>query len=242
MSWIAVAIAGSAVLGAGTSMMAADKAAAGGERGIQMQAGQAGMNKMELDPFRNFGVQNMTALQQGLGIGNWDGGYTANGFDPNAPLMKPFSLADFKESPAYQFNLAEGTKAIDKAANARGNLYAPQTLQDISKFAQGTASNEFNNAYNMFNQNQTNQYNRLAGGVQTGLGAASALSGVNTNLANNMSEGAQGIGNAQGAGIMGAGNAVQGGIGQYYNQYLMNQILKQNQGSFVGGGAGVTGV
>lgn len=224
MTWVAVGLVGSAVVGGVASNMAANKQAGGGKDAMNFQKATENKNRMLLDPYAQGGMYGMSAMREGLGV---NGGH----YDPNSPLMKPFSLQDFNASPAYQFNLAEGTKAIDKAANARGNLYAPQTLQDISKFSQGTASNEFNNAYNMYNQNQGNQFNRLATLSGQGIGAAGALAGVSTQMSNQIGNTMEGIGNAQASGIMGANNAIQGGIGQAYNQYLMNQIMKQNNGS-----------
>jgi len=157
MTWVAVGVG---VAGVASSMMASKKQAQGGENALRLQGDMYNQNKQELDPYRNFGVQNMTALQQGLGIGSWDQehGYNATGFNPNAPLTRQFTLQDFHESPAYQWNLQQGTDALNKSAAARGNYYAPETLKNLSNYTQGAASNEYWNAANAFRNWQGDVY------------------------------------------------------------------------------------
>lgn len=144
-------------------------------------------------------------------------------------LIKPFGLEDFKASPAYQFNLEEGRKAIDKAAAARGKYYQPSTLQDIAKFSQGLASNEFQNAYNNYNTSIGNIYSRLANLSGSGQNAAAQLGGFGAQTAGAIGNNLIGAGNAQAAGTIGAANAVTGAANQGYNAYVLNQILGRNQ-------------
>src|SRR6266852_1438210 len=92
--------------------------------------------------------------QAGMAPGGGPGGFGS--------LTQPFGMAQFQQSPGYQFNLSQGQMAIDKAAASRGNFYAPQTLQDVSKFSQGLASNEFQQGLqNYMGQNQQT-YNMLS--------------------------------------------------------------------------------
>jgi hypothetical protein len=150
--------------------------------------------------------------------------------DPmTAPLTRPFSLADFQESPNYQFNLQQGQKAIEKASAARGMFYAPQTLQDISKFSQGMASNEFMNSYNMFNQNQKSIWDRLYAMSGGGQNAAAQTGAFGTQVGGQVGNNITGGGNAQAAGIIGQGNALAGIGNNAYNSYVMQQIMSNNQ-------------
>lgn len=153
---------------------------------------------------------------------------TASGVS-QAPLLKPFSLADFQESPAYQFNLNEGRKAIEKSAATRGMYYAPQTLQDVAKYSQGLASNEFNNAYNQYNQNMKNVWDRLYALSGSGQNAAAQTGAFGTTVGGQVGENTIGAGNAQAAGAVGQANAITGALGTGYNAYVMNQILANNQ-------------
>lgn len=170
--------------------------------------------------------------------------------DPNAPgfgaLLKPFGLEDFQASPAYQFNLEEGRKAIDKAAAARGKYYQPSTLQDIARFSQGLASNEFQNAFNNYNTSIGNIYSRLANLSGSGQNAAVQLGGFGAQNAGATSNNLIGAANAQAAGTVGQANALTGGISQGLNAYWMNQVLQRQQNptyptSGSNGGGGMMG-
>ena len=153
-------------------------------------------------------------------------------------LLKPFGLEDFQESPAYQFNLQEGEKAINKAASARGNYYAPQTLQDVGRYSQGLASNEFQNAYSNYNTNMENIWRRLYGLSGSGQNAAAQLGGFGAQAAGQQGEYATQAGNARAAGTVGVANAITGAGSDAYNQYLMSQVLARNQAPTYSGNAG----
>lgn len=164
-------------------------------------------------------------------------------------LTKPFDLSMFQQSPAYQFNLDQGMNAINKAASARGNYYAPQTLQDIGKYSQGVASNEFQNAFNNYNTNQNSLFNKLYSVSGSGQNAAAQLGGFGSNAAGQISQNTQAGGNAQAAGIVGMANAGTGALqNALWLQYLQNPTygsggVGQSQGvdlsnvqNFAGGG------
>jgi hypothetical protein len=231
MSWIAVAIAGGAVIGGITSSMASNKQSKSADKASQIQMDMFNRTQANLSPWMQSGQTALSDLNEFTGL------TPGGGFNPNAPGMKPFGLEDFQQSPSYQFNLQEGQKAIDKAASARGMYYAPQTLQDTAKFSQGLAGNEFMNAYNRYNQDKGNQFNRLFAMSGSGQNAAANLGGFGANAANNVAGNTIGAGNAQAAGIMGVGNSIQTGIGQGYNAYLLSQLMN-NQSPAYGGGGG----
>ncbi len=148
-------------------------------------------------------------------------------------FTKPFTLADFQESPAYQFNLSQGEKAINKAAAARGNYYAPATLQSISKYSQGMASNEFQNAFSNYNTNLNNIWGRLSTMSGAGQNAAGNIGTNATQVAGQVGNNITGAANASAAGQVGSANAINSSMGNAYNAYLMQQILGQNQQSTV---------
>lgn len=154
--------------------------------------------------------------------------------DPNFGLLtRPFGLDQFQASPAYQFNLQEGQKAIDKAAAARGNFYAPATLQDTARFSQGLASNEFQNAFSNYQTNMGNIWNRLYSLSSGGQNAAARLGGFGTTVGSELGSNIIGAGNAQAAGQMGVFNAVGGAFNQAGNNALIQQILSQQQQSSI---------
>lgn len=151
-------------------------------------------------------------------------------------LTKPFGMEDFQASPAYQFNLDEGTKAINKASAARGQYYAPATLQGIAKYSQGVASNEFQNAYGNYNTNMKNIWDRLSTLSGGGQNAAGNMGTNATAVAGQVGNNIMGGANAQAAGQVGSANAMNNGASSAYNAYLTQQILSQNQQSTVPGG------
>ena len=127
------------------------------------------------------------------------------------------------------FRSDQGLKAIDKASAARGRFYAPATLQDVGKFSQGLASNEFMNAYNMYNTNMSNIWNRLYSLSGTGQNAAAQTGAFGATMANNVGNNLVGAGNAQASGMVGAANALSGGVGNAVNNYMLGEILARNQ-------------
>lgn len=158
------------------------------------------------------------------------------GNDPQfGMLTKPFGMEDFKASPAYSFNLEQGQAAIDKAAAARHNFYSPATLQQIAKYSQGMASNEFQNAFSNYNTNLGNIWNRLYSLSSGGQNAATNMGGFGTTVGSQLGENAIGAGNAQAAGTIGSANAISQGVGAYYNNQLLNNYIATLNKSSVAG-------
>lgn len=154
-----------------------------------------------------------------------------------------------ENDPGYQARLKIGTDALQRSAAARGNLLTGGTAKDLTNYAQDYASNEYGNVYNrafnqyaqgynQFQQEQANQYNRLASlagiGQQTagqlGYLGNSAAQGVTSNLLNTAQNMGQQYNNAAAAtasGYVGGANAWQGALGNIGNNlsnlYMMNQ-------------------
>lgn len=144
-------------------------------------------------------------------------------------LTRRFSDQDFEADPGYQFRMEEGMRGVEGSAAARGGLLSGAALKAIQKYGQGLASQEYGNAYQRFNADQTNQYNRLAGLVQSGQGAASQIGNAASQFGQQQGSNLIGAGNAQAAGIMGGVNALTGGINQGINNWQQNQLLEQNK-------------
>jgi hypothetical protein len=151
-----------------------------------------------------------------------------NAYQPSGSLLKPFTLADFEESPGYQFNLQQGEQAIRKAAAARGNYYAPQTLQDISRFSQGLASNEFQQALQNYRAQQGDVYSRLFGVTGLGQSAAAQTGAAGIQTGQGIAEAQLQGGAARAGGIIGGTNALLGGLGDIGQQIQLRNILTQS--------------
>lgn len=138
--------------------------------------------------------------------------------DPNFGfLLKRFSDTNWQADPGYQFRLDQGNKALQNMAAMTGNLNSGRALKDAIGYNSGMASQEYGNAYNRFNTDQTNIYNKLAALAGMGQSSASSLAGVSQNygaqVGNNLAQGA----NASAAGTIGQSNAWNQGIGTAAN-------------------------
>jgi hypothetical protein len=101
----------------------------------------------------------------------------------------------FQAGPGYQFALDQGLEALNRNAASRGMLSSGNNTQDILRYSQGLANQEYGNWLNRlgdFSQlglssaaGQTGRQNALAG-LDTGYGNAQA--GVYSNTANNLAE------------------------------------------------------
>ena len=228
MSWTAAAIVGGSVLGgmisADAAGDAADTQAAAADRASAVQQQMFNTTRNDLAPWRDAGTVALNQLQFGMGLGGNQGGASGQ-------LARPFSMADFEESPAYQFNLQQGQRAIANAAARNKTLYAPATLQDVGRFSQGLASNEFQNAMNNYNQFRDTLFNRLHTISGSGQNAAAQIGAFGSNAAGQIGSNIIGAGNAQAAGQVGQANAINGAIGQGTNAFLTSRAL-QNQADF----------
>ncbi len=132
-------------------------------------------------------------------------------------LLRRFTMDDYLEDPGYQFRLQQGEQAINRAAAAAGRYDSGRALKDLGEFNSGLASQEFGNAYNRWNNNQTNIFNRLSGVAGTGQQATNQLAHYGANMTNNIAGNIVGAGNAAAAGQVGAANAWSGALGNTTN-------------------------
>jgi hypothetical protein len=149
-----------------------------------------------------------------LNVGNLSG---LNGPDAAQQAMQGFTT-----SPGYQFQLSEGLKSIDAGAAARGMLTSGQTQKAEMGYAQGLAS-----------QNFDNYYNRLLGLAQGGQSAAAGQGAATTNAANQnsqtMASGATAQASIYGNEAQGVSNAINGGM----NNYMYQQGMQQQQNALM---------
>lgn len=178
-------------------------------------------------------------------------------------LMQPFgeefeapTLETMQLTPGYQFRLQEGQDVLEHSAAARGGLLTGATAEALTRYGQDYASGEYSNVYNralteyqqnynIFQQNQANQFNRLASMSGMGQTAAGQLSSAGQFAAGNVSNILLGSAAQQGQSIQNAAaaratgyygganawmNALQGGVGNL-SQLLMLQEQRGQQQS-----------
>jgi hypothetical protein len=220
-------IGGSALLGglisAGGARDAASTQADAANRAADLQKQQFDQQMALQEPYRQAGLTGQNRLMEMLGLGGDTG---AAGYGRYA---KDFSMQDYQQDPGYQFRLSEGLKQLSHAAGARGGLISGQTMKGMQDYAQGSASNEYQNAFSRYQINRQNQLQPLGNLMSSGQAAASNQAGqagqYGANAGNMMLQ----AGQANAAGQMGAantmGNALSSMGSMYQQQQLMNKFF-----------------
>jgi hypothetical protein len=159
-----------------------------------------------LDPYRDAGTLSLSRLQA-------QGDFA-------------FNPKDLENEPGYQFQLAQGLKALQAGAAGRGMLQSGSLLKSMSGFNQGLAGTSYQNAFNRaLSTYDTNRagYQTLANMGQTanaqGLQAGGIYGGQLTSLA--------GLGT--GMSMQGAG--MKSTIAQQGNQYVGDVGLRGTMAS-----------
>ena len=233
-------IAGGSLLGGVVAskgaQSAADTGAAAANRSADLQK-QMFDKQMELqEPYRAAGITGQNRLMELLGLG---GNAGAAGY---GKYSKDFSMNDMVTDPGYAFRLSEGLKGLDRSAAARGGLISGGALKAATKYGEEMGSQEYQNAYNRYQTNRTNQLQPLGNLQAIGQSAASnqgsAAGAYGTAGGNAIMQGGQ----AMAAGQMGAanslGNALSTGASAYGKQANFNTWMG-NQGG--GGNIDMTG-
>ena len=186
---------------------AANIQAAAADKSSQIQKDMFEQVRGDLNPYRTAGSD---ALAQLMGK-----------MQPNGFFNQTYQGQDIYDDPSYQFRVNQGNNAIQGGAAAQGGLLSGATLKALQNYGQEAASQEYQNAYNRFNADQTNQYNRLSNLVGIGQNAAAQTGNAGTQtaqaIANNTMQGA----NSQAAGTIAAGNKQANAFGALLSGGLM---------------------
>jgi hypothetical protein len=212
MSAIATAIVASSILGSKSSSKAASTQAAAADRSAEMQKQQFDRQVELQAPFREAGVRALPELEA-------------------ASRYTPFGMEQFTADPGYGFRLAEGQKALDRQAAARGGLISGAALKGAQRFGQEMGSQEYTNAFNRYQterQARLNPLQSLAGMAQT---SVNQLGQAGQAYATNAGEAIGAAGQARASGYMGTANAVSQGLTGYlnYSQGQQRNALIQRQ-------------
>lgn len=138
-----------------------------------------------------------------------EAGAKAIGQMGDADYMRDFTMGDFQADPGYAFRMAEGAKALERSAAARGGLLSGGAAKAMERYSQGVASDEFNNAYNRFNADRDRRFNRLASIAGMGQTSQAQINAAGQNMANGVAGNQIGIGNANAGRYTAVGNALQ---------------------------------
>jgi len=212
MTWVAVAIGGSAILGyvgASKQAGAAERAAAGqadaSRYAADIQREMFDIQNEQQKPYREAGYGALTRIGELL-----------------PGLTKPVSREEIMGLPGYQFAMEQGTGAARQMMNVGGG--GSNVDRAAQKFAidytLGTAMPQ------VIAQRQ-NIYNTLAGIAGIGQTAQGQVSNLAQNVAGNIGQAAIGGATALGAGQIGAANAYAGAMGNIGNTAMMYSLLNK---------------
>jgi len=202
---------------AAASNQASQQAQDAANAALQLQRDIYNQTRADQEPWRQAGVNALGQLGQGTG--------------PGGNLLRPFGMSDFQQDPGYAFRLSEGMKGLERSAAARGGLLSGAMLKGISRYGQDFASNEYQNAYNRYGTNQSNQFNRLASMAGLGQTANNALGNAGQNMANQSGNLMMNNADNQGNALLAAANA----RGSFY-QGLGNNLGRINYGQLYNSG------
>jgi hypothetical protein len=196
------------------------------------------------EPFRQGGLTAQNEIMQLLGIG---GDKTAAGY---GSLGKSFGTEQFQQDPGYGFRQAEGMKALERSAAARGNLLSGSTLKGVQRFGQDLASQEYQNAFNRYQVERSAKLNPLQSLMGSGQSATNVMTGAAGQMGQNEASNLYNAGQARASGYVGSANALSNALGQVggiassypMNNAIMNYYNRAPAGSInSGGGGGATG-
>jgi len=219
-------------VGAAASIYGANKASGAAKDAANAQSASAAqsldLQKQMFDkqnelnaPFRENGLTGQNRLMDLLGLSkNTD----AAGYGSAA---KTFDGSQLSSDPGYQWRLDQGQKALERSSAARGGLLSGAAVKAASDYGQGSASQEYQNAYNRFQTDKASILNPLQSMAGQGQSASNqmgqAAQAYGANAGNTMTQ----AGNAQASGYVGQANAINSGIGQAVNGFQNYNMMSQ---------------
>jgi hypothetical protein len=167
-----------------------------------------------------YGGGQFSGMSAGQGMG---GGYATNGQSQSGvntsmggygSLMTPFNASMMKQyDPGYQFQMQQGQQGVLNGDASSAGALSGAAQKDLIGFNQGYANSAYNNAFNQYQTQQGNIYQRLGGMAQMGQSAASNSATGASSFANGIGQSMTNTGTAIGAGYAGAGNAIGNSLG-----------------------------
>jgi hypothetical protein len=235
---VAAAVVGAGVAGAaisaGGAQSAADTQAGAANNATQTNLNMYNQTRADQAPWRAAGNNALSAISGGFGLGPASGGVASGQFNHT------FDANDLKNglAPNYDFQLQQGLGSVNNQASMTGGLVGGNALKGINDYAQNYAGNAYQQAFNNYNTNQTNIYNRLANIAGLGQTANGQTAQAGTTLAGNIGSGQLAAGASQAAGTIGATNAISGAVNNAAGWYAGNQFLNGGSSSAIVPSAG----
>lgn len=192
----------------------------GARNALAQQREMYDISRADLQPWREAGTKYLSQLSSEMDSGL---------YNQDTPEFQGEAF-NYQEDPGYKFRQAEGEKLLQRQAALRGNMYGGKNLRDLSRFNQGLASAEINNAYNRYadtrNFNYSNfadsfsrkrttlndRFTRLSSLVTGGQNAAAGQASQAMQFGENASNSIQGMANANAASRIAQYNQQRGAV------------------------------
>jgi hypothetical protein len=200
-------------LSANAASDAADAQIAASQQANATQERMFNQVQQNLQPYMQAGNQGVSSLSSFL--------------SPGGAGTTPFTADTFKQyvDPGYQFQLEQGQQGINNRNAADSGALSGAALKDLVNYNQGMANTAYENAFNRYQTQQGNIFQRLSGLANIGLGAAGGASSAAQNAGNQISANQIGAGNAAASGDVGMANAISGGLTGAGNMYALSSFL-----------------
>jgi len=219
MAWmLPTAIAVSTLVGARSSSQAASAQSQAADQANALQREQFERQVELQKPFREVGLRALNKLE-------------------GASEYTPFGMGQFQQDPGYAFRLAEGQKALDRQAAARGGLISGGALKAAQRYGQDMGSQEYQNAFNRYQAERQAKLGPLQSLAGVGQTSANTLGAAGQQYATAAGEALGAGAQARASGYMGTANTLTGGLNQYLNYQnqqsqnaLLQNYLNRNQG------------
>jgi hypothetical protein len=219
MTWVVTAVVGGSVvsglIGAHAAQSAADTQANAANNAAATQLQMFNTINDQNAPYRQAG---QTALGRLTSM-------TSNPSDPNS-LTHRFNTSDLNANlaPNYAFMLTQGQDAINNQNSVSNGLVSGNALKGLEDYTQNTAQSAYQQAFNNYNAQQTNIFNRLSNIAGLGQTANQTTANAGTTAAGNAGSAQMAAGAAQAAGTVGSANALTGGLSNVGNYYMLNNL------------------
>lgn len=245
----AAASVAAGAISAGGSESAAKTQANAATTAAQLQASEFQQTQNNLAPYVSAGATALPALQSLTGTG-------AGGNPLTAPLTAPFqpTQAQLAATPGYQFTLGQGLESTQNSYAAEGLGQSGAAEKGAVNYAEGLASNTYQQQFQNYLSQNSQIYNMVAGLSGSGQNAAAGLGSLalqNTGAVNALNTSGAA---ATAAGTVGAANSVGNSLntlgalaynnpsmfttGSTINTGAVNSALTANTNSLYAGASG----
>ena len=256
------ALLGGAALSAGGSLLGGLMGGGGGSGQMWGAANQAYLNnqhqaevtRSDASPWTSSGKEALNELGGLIGWGSLsnpgtNGSLWTYGGDPTGGMRAAANSklelfknnlygtkGTFEADPGYAWRVAEGNKALDRSAAAKGGLYSGGQLKALTNWNQDYATNEYGNWWQRNKAATDNYLNLLTGMSGQGANVQSGVNSNNTSLAQGQGNYLMNAGQYGSQSADNASRALASGIGAAGNNLLTAGLYMGMPGW--GGGTG----